>query len=117
MVVEARRKARRPLAAEHHLGSPLHGVGHVLVHFGRDAFVVERAERRVRRERVAEPQRLGGVDQTGDELVPHGLLDQDSLARRAALPGAQVAPDHRAFDGSPDVRVGEHDHGTVAAEL
>src|SRR5712692_4981643 len=57
----------------------------VLVHLGGDALVVERAQRCVVGEGVAEPEGARGVGEARDELVADGLLDQDALAGRAAL--------------------------------
>ena len=68
-------------------------------------------------ERVAEAQRSSGVLEPGHELVVDRLLDQDPLAGGAALAGAQVAADDRAFDRAVDVGVGEDHHRAVAAEL
>jgi len=63
-------------------------VGHVLVHLGRDALVVEGTEGRVRREGIAESKLARSRLKALDELVVRRLLDQDALAGGAALPGA-----------------------------
>src|SRR5690348_103424 len=57
-VVEAGREAFGAPAAQHQPRAAVERVGDVVVHLGGDALVVERSERRVRRERVAEAQLL-----------------------------------------------------------
>src|SRR5437763_2420226 len=58
LVVEASGKPLRPLAAEDDLRAAADGVGDVVVHLGGDAFVVERPERGIGRERIAQAQLL-----------------------------------------------------------
>ena len=52
-----------------------------------------------------------------DELLAHGSVDEQSLARGAALSGAQEARRHRRFRGELEVGVVHHDDRPVAAEL
>ena len=58
----------------------------------RRRLVVQRAHRRRVVERVAEPHlALDLARQQRDELVAHGLVDEEPLGRRAALPRAEEA--------------------------
>ena len=47
----------------------------------------------------------------------HGLVDEEALARGAALARAEEGRDDARLGGGGDVRVLEHDHRPVAAEL
>ena len=52
-----------------------------------------------------------------DVLVVHRAVDEDPLARGAALAGAQEAGGQRRLDRGVDVGVVEHDERAVAAHL
>ncbi len=60
---------------------------------------------------------LVSLDDPLGELGPHPRLHQEPLARRAALPGAQVGGLERSLGGELQVGVVEDHHRAVAAEL
>ena len=91
---------------------------HVTLGLGRGRLVVDRPHRRRVVERVAEADPL--VDRRGEPrevLVLHVLVDEDPLARRAALPGVQEARDERRLDGRVEVAVLQDHERPVAAHL
>ena len=93
-------------------------VGDVPVELGRRRLVVQRSHRRLRVERVAEPHtRLRRLDHPLGELRPHACLHEEPLARRAALPRAQVGGLERRLRGELQVGVVEDHHRAVAAQL
>ena len=90
----------------------------MLVHLRRDRLVVQRPERRALRERVAEDDvARDALGQRADEVVADRLVDEQQLAGRAALPGAQEAGHDRGLGGGLDVGVVHHDERAVAAHL
>ena len=66
------------------------------------------------------PRRIRSCDrgrQLRDELLAHRLVDQDALARRAALPRVEEARRQRGVDGRVEVGVLEDHERAVAAHL
>ena len=113
--VEPGREAVGARAAVHEPRAALERVGDVLVHLVRDAVVVQRPHRRPLRERVAEHHAL--LDERsdpGDELLAHRAVDEQSLARGAALAGTQEARGDGGVRREVEIGVVEHDHRAVA---
>src|SRR5205085_2037484 len=104
------------LTACDHVCSPLERVGNVLVHLHGDALVVQRAHRRAVGERVAEDDALGNeARELADELIAHVAMDEQPLARGAALAGAQEARGDGGLCGEIEVGVVVHGqfHGVI----
>jgi hypothetical protein len=78
---------------------------------GRD----ERADLRLRVERVADLEPLGRVGEAGDELVVDRRLDEDARARLATLSRGVVDRPDRARDRVVEVGVGEDEVRALAA--
>ena len=89
----------------------------MLVHLLRDALVVERAHRRLVRERVAEHDPLRLLAQQRDVLLAHRAVHEQALAGGAALPGAEEARGHGRLRRELEIGVVHHDDRPVAAEL
>ena len=80
---------------------------------GRD----QRADLRLRIERIADTQLLRERGELRDEVVVDRPLDEHARARLAALPGGVVDRPHRARDRVVEIRVGEDEIRALAAEL
>ena len=116
--VEIGGEARGALTAVHRLRAALERVGDVLVHLRRHAFVVEGAHRRRLREGVTEEDTLHDEPrELRDELLAHVAVDEQALAGRAALAGAEEAGGHGRLGCEVEVGVVEDDDRAVAAEL
>lgn|GEM_PF-4029704 len=96
------------LAASQDPGTALAGIGHVPVHLGRDALVVERAEVGRLDERVAEHYLSGGPQYGLHEGVVDVAVYHDPLCGAAHLARAQGGAVHRRLCRGVQVGVAEH---------
>ncbi len=88
------------------------------VELGRRGLVVQRAHRGLRLERIAKPDPgLGSRYHPLDELAADGGMDEEPLAGRAALAGAQIGRLQRRLGRQFQVGVRQHHHRAVAAEF
>ena len=66
---------------------------------------------------IANPETSCAVDISIDELVVNALLDDDATGGRATLASCTKRAPETAFDGKIEIRIVEHDHRILAAEL
>ena len=67
--------------------------------------------------RVCDLHRLDDLHGLRDDVVVDTFVDEDARGRRAVLTGVPVAPDLHGFGDRGRIRVVEHDHRRLAAEL
>ncbi|MNP80229.1 hypothetical protein D3C76_1782620 [compost metagenome] len=60
-------------------------------------------------QRVADFELAGRLDEFAGELINDAVFDDQALGRGADLAGVLITADHRGFDGSIEVGVGQHD--------
>jgi hypothetical protein len=89
----------------------------VRVHLLCGRLVVHRPDEGVVVVRVAQLPALGFLDDGGQELVVHPLVDEHALGRAAHLAGAEEAAEDGALRGRIQVGVFADDHRPVAARL
>ena len=117
LVVEARRPAVVPRAADDDLGALGDRVLEVGVHLLRGRLVVHRADEGLVVEGVAELPALGLLHDRGEEVVVDALVDEHALGRAADLAGAEEAAEDGALRCGLEVGVDADDHGPVPARL
>ena len=76
-----------------------------------------RADGAGRRKRVADHELLRDRYKGVHEAPGHGLFNNETLGRNAALPGVLKARLHAHRSSGLDVGIGQHDEGVRAAEL
>ena len=116
--IEPRREAVSTRSACDDGRAAVDSIGDVLVHLRRDAVVVERAERRLVSEWIPEDDALRHEPgELRDELVAHVAVDEQPLARGAALARAEEARGDGRLRGFVEVGVLQHDDRPVPPEL
>ena len=115
--MKERASERMALATDQYLAAELHRILDVLDSLAHGRLVDQRTLFDAGLAAVADAQAAHGRTERLDERVVDAILHVDAIGAHAGLPHVAELGRHRAGHGCRDVRVVEHQHRRIAAQL